>query len=229
LKQPPSAGAAGHADDPGRGFIAVTRDLADAAGPEGLTVAEVRDRVDERAFGLMILILTIPCLVPGLPGAQVIAIGIFLLAIQLALGMKEPWLPGWFLRARAQKSWLTGIADFSEKRLAWTERLARPRLTFLASGPGERFAALVMALAAVTIMLPITNTLPSLALALAAIGLLQRDGLFVGAGVCLALAWTAALAGIVWAILAGAGPLYEFALKHAPWLVETLQGARPAS
>lgn len=218
-----------HSDDPKRGFIAVTRMLADAAGDaDGLTVGSMRDQLDERAFGLMILVLTIPCLVPGLPGAQIIAIPIFLLSLQLALGMGEPWLPGWFLRIRAKKSWLVGIADFSEQRLAWTERLARPRLTFLSTGLAERLAALVMAAAAVTIMLPITNTIPSLALMLAAIGLLQRDGLFVSGGVVLALAWIALLMGIVVAIQAGAGPLFEFAAKHAPWLIETLTGQSPA-
>lgn len=224
---PPSSGDAHH-DDPALGFIGLTRQLADAAGENGLSIAELRDRMDERAFGLMILVLTIPCLVPGLPGAQIIAIPIFLLALQLAVGRSEPWLPGWFLRARAQKTWLSGIADFAEKRLAWTERLARPRLTFLASGVAERLAALVMALAAITIMLPITNTIPSLALTFAAIGLLQRDGVFVAAGMAIALTWVAVLVGVVWAIFAGAGPLYSFALEKAPWLVEFLQG-RPSA
>ena len=217
----------GFTDDRDRGFIAITRMLADAATAEGMIVAELRDRVDERAFGLMILILSIPCLVPGLPGAQIIAIPIFLLALQLALGFKEPWLPGWFLRARVKKPWLEGIAGFAEKRLAWTQSVARPRLTFLASGLGERIAGLVLALAAVTIMLPITNTIPSLALTFAAIGLLQRDGAFVTLGVVIALAWVAVLVGAVWAVIAGAGPLYAFALERAPWLVEWLRGPAP--
>jgi hypothetical protein len=219
-----------HTDDPKQSFIAVARMLAEsAASTDGLSVGAMRDRLDERAFGLMILVLTIPCLAPGLPGAQIIAIPIFLLALQLAIGMKEPWLPGWFLRMRAKKAWLVGIADFSQQRLSWTERLARPRLAFLATGPAERLAASVMAAAAVTIMLPITNTIPSLALMLAAIGLLQRDGLFVLGGVLLALAWIALLTGIVLAIQAGAGPLFDFAAKHAPWLIEVFTGKPPAA
>lgn len=211
-------------DDPHRSVIAVTRMLADSAAEDGMSVGELRDRLDERAFGLMILILTLPCLVPGLPGAQIIAVGIFLLAVQLALGFKEPWLPGWFLRAKAKKSWLEGIAGFAEKRLAWTERVARPRLTFLASGVGERVAGAIMAIAAVTIMLPITNTIPSLALTFAAIGLLQRDGAFVVVGAAIAIGWVLALVGIIYAILAGAGPLYEFALEKAPFLVDWMRG-----
>ena len=53
-------------DDTGQGFIGLIRSLADAAGPDGLTLGEIRDRLDERSFGLMILVLAVPCLVPAL-------------------------------------------------------------------------------------------------------------------------------------------------------------------
>lgn len=211
------------AAEPQKSFIAVTQDLAAASGPQGLTVAEILDRLDERAFGLLILILTLPCLVPGLPGAQIIAIPIFLLALQLALGRTEPWLPGWFMRMRAKKEWLEGIAGFASKRLAWTQTFARPRLNLFAAGPGERFAALILAVAAVTIMLPITNTIPSTAITLMAIGLLQRDGLFVAGGALVALAWAGLLGAVVYAIATGAGALFEWAQAHTPWLVDLIR------
>jgi hypothetical protein len=207
-------------DDPATGFIAVTARVADNAGPNGATVGEIVDQLDERAYGLLILALTIPCLVPGLPGAQIIAIPIFLLCLQLTLGRKEPWLPGWFMRARVKKDWLTAIAGFASKRLGWTERLARPRLTFLAAGAGERIAALIMALAAITIMLPITNTIPSLALTLMSIGLIQRDGLFVLAGAAIAAGWVGLLSAMIVGLFMGAGFAVEFLQKQAPWLLE---------
>jgi hypothetical protein len=163
--------------------------------------------------------------VPGLPGAQVIAIPIFLLAAQLMLGRREPWLPSWALNLRIRKDWLDGVAGFADKRMRWTERLARPRLAFLASGLGERVAGLVMALAAVTIMLPLTNTIPSLSLTLMAVGLLQRDGVFVAAGMALALAWVTLLAAAIVGVVMGAGFFFDFAQQHLPWLVEFLNGA----
>ena len=73
-----------HTDDPGSGFIGLTRALAEAGRGEGLTLGEIRDRLDERGFGILILILSIPCLVPALYGVpQVIGIPILLLAGQL--------------------------------------------------------------------------------------------------------------------------------------------------
>lgn len=183
-------------DNPKTGFIGVLGELAAASGPDGLTLGEIIDRLDERAFGLMIFILAIPCLVPGLPGAQVIAVPIFLLAGQMALGRKEPWLPKRFLALNVKKDWLDLMAGFATKRLAWAERVARPRLTLFAAGAGERVTALAMALASITIMLPLTNTAPSLGVTVASIGVLQRDGLFALAGMAICLAWTALLIAV---------------------------------
>ncbi|MDX2274919.1 MAG: exopolysaccharide biosynthesis protein [Hyphomonadaceae bacterium] len=207
-------------DDPGRSFIGVLKQIDAAAGEEGINVSGIVDRLDERAFGLLILLLAIPCLVPGLPGAQIIAIPIFLLALQVMVGRREPWLPGWFMRAQVKKGWISSIAGFAEKRMRWSETLARPRWSIFASGIGERLIALVMALASVTIMLPITNTIPSLAITLMAIGLIQRDGLFALLGALIAAAWVTLLTGLIAGLVMGAGFAVDLAAERAPWLLE---------
>ncbi len=207
-----------HTDDPSRGFIAVARSLADAAGPQGLTVGEIVDRLDERAAALLILILTLPCLVPGLPGAQILAVGLFLLAGQILIGRAEPWLPGWFKRVRIKAEWLKAIAGFAEKRLGWTQHLSRPRWTLLASGAGERLAALAMVLASIAVMLPITNTVPSIGLLFLSVGILQRDGVFVAIGAAIAFAWVLLLATLLTAFFMGAGFAMELVQRLAPWL-----------
>ncbi|MBU6371995.1 MAG: exopolysaccharide biosynthesis protein [Alphaproteobacteria bacterium] len=208
-------------DDPTAGFIAVTRRLADDAGPDGLTVGELLDRLDERAFGLAILIMSIPCLVPGLYGPpQILGLPIILFAGQMLLGRSEPWLPAGMLARRVPKSWLTGMATFAEKRMRWLERIARPRLTAFASGAGERLAALMMIVATLCIVIPFTNTVPSVALALLSAGVLQRDGLFVLGGSLVALAWAALVLAIPLGILFGVGAIVTFAEQHMPWAVD---------
>lgn len=195
-----------HTDNPRQGFIALIADLAAVAGPDGLTLREIRDRLDERAFGLMILILAIPCLVPALYGVpQIVGVPVLLLAGQMLAGREEPWLPEAILNRRVSKAWLDRMADFATKRMGWFERLSRPRLTMFAQGWAERAAAAFMILATLTIVLPMTNTVPSVALTLLSVGLIQRDGLFVAGGAAVATGWALALAVVAVGFFMGAG------------------------
>jgi len=195
-----------HTDDPRQGFIGLVAGLAEASGPDGLTLREIRDRLDDRAFGLMILILAIPCLVPALYGVpQIVGIPILLLAGQMLIGREEPWLPEAALKRRVSKAMLDLMADFAVKRMGWFERLSRPRLTLFTQGLAERAAAVFMILATLTIVLPMTNTVPSVALALMSVGLIQRDGLFVAAGAAVATGWVTALLVVGIGFIVGAG------------------------
>jgi hypothetical protein len=203
-------------------FIDALVSLKSVGTDEGTDVRAIVDTLDERAFGLLILLFAIPCLVPGLPGAQLIAIPIFLLGLQMVAGRGEVWLPKAALDAKVKRNWIDSIAGFVDKRLRWTQQLSKPRLTGLASGWSERLIGLVIAIASITIMLPITNTIPSLAITIIAVGLLQRDGLFTLAGCGLALAWVTFLAIMIWGLFAGAGFAVDFIAQNLPWLADML-------
>lgn len=192
-------------DDPDRSFVNLVAMMSRDSGPDGLSISELLDRLDERAFGIVILILAIPCLVPALYGVpQIVGIPIILLAGQMLLGRREPWLPASWLRRRISREWLGRMADFADRRMRWIERLSKPRLRLMTTGAGERFAALMMILATLTIILPMTNSVPSLGLTLMAAGLIERDGLFVLAGELVALAWITALAVVALGLAFGA-------------------------
>ena len=202
-----------HQDDVSHNITRLLRRLADDGGEQGLTLHEIRDRMDERAYGLLILLLSIPCLVPGLYGVpQVVGVIVILVAAQLLVGREEPWLPRWMLDLRAKGSWLKAMADFAESKLAWVDRLSRPRLRRFASGAGEKLAAVFMILATLTIVLPMTNTIPSVALALLSVGLIQRDGLFVIGGAVVATGWLTLLGALATGLLFGA----EWATRLLP-------------
>lgn len=209
MTQPPSR----HQDDVSRDLARLLRRLADDGGEKGLTLHQIRDRLDERAYGLLILILSLPCLVPGLYGVpQAVGVIIILVAAQLLIGREEPWLPHWVLTLRAKGRWLTAMADFAETRLGWIERVSRPRLLMFATGAGERMAAAFMILATLTIVLPFTNTVPSIALLLLSIGLIQRDGVFVLGGAAVATGWLTLLGALGVGLLMEA----EWAARLAP-------------
>ena len=194
-----------HKDDVRQGFIDLVGDLAASAGPTGLTIHQVRDQLDERGFGLMILILAIPCLVPALYGVpQIVGVPILLLALQIVVGRQEPWLPRPILRRRVSKAWLDRMADFAAKRMLWFERVSRPRLKLFACGAGERVAGVLMVVATLTIIVPFTNTVPSVALTLMAVGLIERDGAFVLLGEAVAAGWAGFLLTLAGGLMLGA-------------------------
>ena len=213
MTTPASSPSTVQQDDVSHNVTRLLRRLADDGGDAGLTLHEIRDRLDERAYGLLILLLSIPCLVPGLYGVpQVVGLIVILLAGQMLVGREEPWLPRWFLNLRCRGSWLKAMADFAETKLGWIDRLSRPRLRRFADGPGEKLAAVFMILATVTIVMPLTNTIPSIALALLSVGLIQRDGLFVLAGCAVTTVWLTILGALGTGLLMGA----EWATRWLP-------------
>ncbi|WP_336976507.1 exopolysaccharide biosynthesis protein [Brevundimonas nasdae] len=213
MTTPASSPSTVQQDDVSHNVTRLLRRLADDGGDAGLTLHEIRDRLDERAYGLLILLLSIPCLVPGLYGVpQVVGLIVILLAGQMLVGREEPWLPRWFLNLRCKGSWLKAMADFAETKLGWMDRLSRPRLRRFADGPGEKLAAVFMILATVTIVMPLTNTIPSIALALLSVGLIQRDGLFVLAGCAVTTVWLTLLGALGTGLLMGA----EWATRWLP-------------
>lgn len=213
MTTPASSPSTVQQDDVSHNVTRLLRRLADDGGDAGLTLHEIRDRLDERAYGLLILLLSIPCLVPGLYGVpQVVGLIVILLAGQMLVGREEPWLPRWFLNLRCKGSWLKAMADFAETKLGWINRLSRPRLRRFADGPGEKLAAVFMILATLTIVMPLTNTIPSIALALLSVGLIQRDGLFVLAGCAVTTVWLTILGALGTGLLMGA----EWATRWLP-------------
>lgn len=213
MTTPASSPSTVQQDDVSHNVTRLLRRLADDGGDAGLTLHQIRDRLDERAYGLLILLLSIPCLVPGLYGVpQMVGLIVILLAGQMLVGREEPWLPRWFLNLRCKGSWLKAMADFAETKLGWIDRLSRPRLRRFADGPGEKLAAVFMILATVTIVMPLTNTIPSIALALLSVGLIQRDGLFVLAGCAVTTVWLTILGALGTGLLMGA----EWATRWLP-------------
>ncbi len=185
-------------DDHPRRVSQVLADLARNWGQERLTLGEVVDQLEERAFGLLILILALPCCIPGLWGIPVImGVPMVLIALQMVFARRHPWMPEF---ARRQSFSTAGFARMVETARPWLERaeaVAQPRHGWLAGARAEPFiGALILALAlTVCIPLPLTNTAPGIAIAILSIGLIERDGLFIVVGMGMAaIAWVIVLA-----------------------------------
>ncbi|MEZ5946410.1 MAG: exopolysaccharide biosynthesis protein [Hyphomonas sp.] len=170
--------------------------MADGAPGEGYTLREILDRLDESAFGAGLFLLALPCCIPFLYGVpQVVALPMMALALQMAMGREQPWLPEKLAVRRIEKAGLVDTAKGGRKWLGWVEIFSKPRLTFLTGPRSERIvgAFLVFFCASILVPLPMTNTVPGIAVALAAFGLINRDGLLVVLGCILGFVWVSAL------------------------------------
>ncbi|MEO1656949.1 MAG: exopolysaccharide biosynthesis protein [Pseudomonadota bacterium] len=168
----------------------------DEAGEDTISLAGLIHALEERAFGLGILILALPCCIPFLYGIpQVVALPMLALAAQLAAGRNEPWLPQSLAKREVPVGGLQDVVGRTRRYLGFLEKLASPRLQFLSSGVGARIVGAVMLIptASILVPLPSTNTVPGIGVAIASVGLLERDGLLIIAGLGLGLVWVAAL------------------------------------
>ena len=90
------------------------------------------------------------------------------------------------------------LLQMIDKIIPWMTRaeiLLKPRLGFVTRGAFSHIIGLlgfIMALS-VCVPVPLTNTIPSLGIAMMAIGVLMRDGLAVLAGAFIGMAWVVML------------------------------------
>lgn len=177
---------------PRRGLIAALEAIAAGAPADGMSLSELSERLNERAFGVILFVLAIPVCMPFLYGVpQIVALPMMALALQMAAGRSHPWLPARLGARRLSQAALISTAASARKWFGWIEVLARPRLAVLTGPVGERVtgAMFVLFCASILVPLPATNTTPGIGIAIAAIGLITRDGLVLLAGLLLGLGW----------------------------------------
>jgi hypothetical protein len=170
--------------------------LASEAEGEAVTLAWILDQLRERAFGLFLLVLALPCCIPFLYGIpQIVALPLLFVSGQIMLGRRLPWLPARLGARTVTKEGLTNLARRAEPWLLRIEAVSRPRLIALTRAPLDQLVgiALVLFSASILVPLPGTNTVPGIAVVIVSMGLLQRDGVLVILGGILGTAWIATL------------------------------------
>lgn len=164
-------------------------DPSPASSPPGgdrskISLGEIMDALGDRAFGALLLILSIPNVlpVPGLSTAT--GVPMILLGAQMAAGRHSPWLPRRMLAASFDRKAFLGVIRRARPWAERVERHLRPRLPAMAGPTAERLLGLAVVVLAVILSLPIVfgNQPPALAIALIALGLMESDGVFVSAG-----------------------------------------------
>lgn len=184
-----------------RSLTQLLTDLQDQIQGDEISLKDLLNAFHERGFGFFLFIFSLPAAlpIPAFGVNMIIALPLILLTIQQALGRHTIWIPEKIANKSISKA---KIDSFVNAALPWVKRLeffVRPRLGFITQGPFSILIGILgvfMALA-VSIPLPLTNTVPSIGIALMAIGILMRDGLAVMAGALIGTLWVLLLIGFV--------------------------------
>lgn len=160
----------------------------------------------DRAFGALVLMLAIPNVLP-VPGlSTVTGLPIALAAAQMVLGRQRPWLPRRLGQASMEREAFLRVLKRAHPHVERIERgLLRPRLPALTSPMAERFLGVVMMVLASVLALPIVfgNQPPAFALALLGLGLIEKDGAFVVAGLVAGVVALAIVAAVLFGFAQG--------------------------
>jgi hypothetical protein len=147
-----------------------------------VTIRELLYVLRGRAYMLLVILLTLPFLLPlPLPGLSTpFGLAIILICLRLALGQR-PWLPKSIQRRQLPAGFIPRMLDLAAKIIGWLERVLRPRWLVLTHHPLIRqLHACVMVAGASILLLPLpipfSNGLPAWSILLLACGMLERDG-----------------------------------------------------
>jgi hypothetical protein len=190
---------------PKRAREAGTRALLDAmaqGNPDDLLpLSELLAGLGRRAFGMLLFVSSLPAFIPIPIGGVIAGPLVVLIGLQLLVGLRRPWLPGFIARRGPHRH---AMARFDKRISPWLgrlEHLIKPRLTVLLD---HRLASLFTGLLLVllgfltSLPIPLTNMLFGALLLMFALALLERDGALM------LVSWVAGIVAIaVFGVLSG--------------------------
>lgn len=157
------------------------------ANGNAITFRELIDVLRERGMGMVLLLLTLPFVIPvptfGLstPAGALVAIYGACLVLNL-----PPWIPGFIGKRHISYPVLERTVHAAITVGRRFEKLLKPRLKFMLwpginvlIGVSLAFCGFFLAL---PLPIPFTNAIPAVAIMLLLLGVLERDGVFVLAG-----------------------------------------------
>jgi hypothetical protein len=170
---------------------------------ETVPVRVLVEHLSGRGNALLAVFLVVPFLQPiPLPGVSTpLGIAIVLLGVAMALG-RPLWLPKRWLDHELRSALVIRIGSGGQRLLKKVERFIKPRgLWFHRHRWAHAIAGIVIAVSGAELALPLpivfTNTLPALAIATTAVGLLEEDAVLAIIGQALFLVSLAVFGAIL--------------------------------
>jgi hypothetical protein len=185
----------------------ILRGLLDNNSDKSFTVQKILGTLGTSSFGTSLMAFAIPEVlpipVPGVSAIVVIPTGI--ISAQMAMGKKEIVLPKWLLKRSVPRKPLAAAIRSILPILERLEKAVKPRWKWMTGRAAKRFLGAFILFLAGLMALPVPGTNMPLAIAVfvIALGLVERDGAMITAGILIGLASMALLGGIfagLWAL-----------------------------
>lgn len=170
------------------------------------SIADILAELGDRSFGWAMLFFALINMVPAPYGSTLItAPPLLLLTAQMALGHRHVVLPRVISRRRVPVTGMRKLLVRLRGLLRPIERYVRPRHTtmFLRSKEQAIGAALFAVAFALFLPLPLSGGIPAFALLLAALALVERDGLLMMVALGVGAVSIVVTAGMIALITAG--------------------------
>lgn len=151
--------------------------LIDRAQQGDVTLRNLTERLGDRTFGMLLVLMAVFNLIPFV--SMVAGIFVSLLGMQMAIGLKGAGLPKAILDRQLSPVHVIMALEKFEPKVRAIEKYIRPRWHFTEAPIIDRINGLVIMILGMIITLPIpfTNLFPALVVVLMGVGLLERDGL----------------------------------------------------
>ena len=183
-----------------------------------LALRRIVEHLHFRGLPALIVLLCVPFLFPvSIPGLSIpFGLAIALCGLRLGIG-HGLWMPEFLLRREVSPELLRKLVGGAAAFYRRVEKLVRPRMHFLQRWPGmlNLLGFMIMAggiMLGLPIPIPLTNTLPAIAVALMALGMMERDGVVILLGYFFALLAVLYLVLIALVGLAGMKQLWTWML-----------------
>ena len=163
------------------------RAINDTPDENTVSLADLMKLFGDRTFGPVFLMLGLLVVIPPIGAIPILPaiIGIIasLFAVQVLIGRKHIWLPGFLLKMSIEKDTLRAAHDRAHKWLARIDRLITHRLEFLTGSISRRLASLIVILLGLSMIplevVPFAVAIPGWGIALIGAAFIARDGILM--------------------------------------------------
>jgi hypothetical protein len=172
--------------------------------PQRVTLGWLVDRLGDRSFGVVLLLLALLGLLPGV--SALAGVLLTMPAVQMVLARPGPVFPRRVAARPFEARRLARVVRRVVPVLRFMERFIRPRWATPFRATKRAVGGVVLLLAASLLApVPLSNVAPALATGLIALAYLEEDGLLLGIALAAAVAMSSIASVAAWEALSAAG------------------------